>query len=204
MFNNNKAIISPIDSNIAIEGIVEEFNEEKITIILKDKDNQLAEGQGLEIYLFNKFRGELKYKGIIKKVETYRLIIENLETLYTKQRRNEVRVNVLFPVKIYEIFHNNELMTLDKYIYGNIINISVSGMLFKSSLDLPSGLRFLLALKIESTEINVAAEIIRKEFKENKYLYGCSFSTADPEHENIIRQFVTKKQIEERRNAKQN
>ncbi len=196
MFLYNKTTIFDNSANVLSAGTIESFNMNRITILCEKGSSILVGiGQQVIVNIFDKFKGEIIYAGIIIEISDTRIIIENLEYIRGKQRREEVRVNVVMPIKIYEVFYNNTLITLEKYIHGFIVNLSANGFLLSTTLDLPVGLRFLLSLNINNRTMPVIAHIIRKENNNNKFYYGTQLSTVNNDDKKVIRQHVLQKQI---------
>lgn len=120
-----------------------------------------------------------------------------------ENKRKEIRGIVNMEIKIEEILiDNSQIVALPKPMAGRILNISCLGMLFESRLDIPINIGFCLKLSIENNIIDIIARILRKEEHEENYHYGCEFLQLSEPDKQVIRKYIFKKEIENRRKQK--
>lgn len=77
-----------------------------------------------------------------------------------------------------------------------IVDISASGILVSSHLDILEKIKLYAELPIKSS-ILCTAKIVRKEESKEGFYYGCMLLDIGKDKTDRIRQFVFKKQIEE-------
>ena len=120
----------------------------------------------------------------------------------TMQKRLEIRVNVDFNADVYELIICDKPIVLPKVIRMKVINLSVSGVLLFSEIDMAVGIHFGTVLRIDNTDIYVACLSVRKEVRDSGFYYGCTLLGVSQSDQQVIRQFIFKQEVRERRRMK--
>lgn len=120
----------------------------------------------------------------------------------TLQKRLEMRVDVDFSADVYELIISDKPIVLPTVIRMKVINLSVSGILLFSELEMPVGVHFGTILKFDNNNIYVACQSVRKECRDSGFYYGCMLLGVSLNDQQVIRQYIFKQEIQQRRRMK--
>lgn len=116
-------------------------------------------------------------------------------TLSLKTR--EIRVEINLPLKVTKICYRDEtVINLNKVLPIKVVNLSASGVLIFSVLDLPKDIKLYLNLPINREIVPCIAEIVRKESKKDGFFYGCKMFFISEIENSKIRKYIFSKQID--------
>lgn len=111
-------------------------------------------------------------------------------------KTRDTRVDINLPLKVTKIWYRTEtVINLDKILPINLINLSTSGVLISSPLNLSKEVKLFLNLPINKEIITCIAEIVRKESKKNSFFYGCKIFFISEFEKSKIQKFIFSKQI---------
>lgn len=199
MFENDKVILLQECSRVFLKGYVMGFDDE-VMIVRMVTSNRFPLNTYVNIFIYNRVKGEVIYKGKIDKINRNIIKLTDITAVKVNQRRSEARVDVSLELIVSKIWTGfDQCIELEKKIPMKTVNLSSSGVLLYSELDMPENVLFHLELPINDTVINCCAEVVRKEKKEDGYYYGCKLVMLEEAEQSKIREFVFKKQIENRR-----
>lgn len=112
--------------------------------------------------------------------------------LKIKQRQAK-RVLLSYPTNIKSIIiARKKLLQLNNQFFMKAKDISLSGILLESPLDIPMSTNFIINLRIDNSYIILKTTTIRKYIKDNLYYYGCTFSLNSKEDQNLLLYFINK------------
>lgn len=199
---DSRTVIYCAEKEIVIEGFIFKVNPSNVEIRL-DSDlfqTRLHFQDHVSFTIFHPHQGQKTYEGDLLSSHPEHIVIENPVLVDTKQRRYDSRAQIQEFSKIYKVtLPGKPELELPKAIPFEVLNISASGILLSSQLELPSNVVFNFLLDFVGIEVNV--EVVRAKKEGNKVFYGCKFINLTEEQQTRIRQFVFKKQMEERKTA---
>lgn len=115
-------------------------------------------------------------------------------------QREDVRTNCLISTKLKLIVDElNEDHKCEAYV--DIINISASGIRFRSKDILEKNRKFCVTLKILNENLDLYCSIIRRDKAENIYTYGAKFIDLKVDEETNLRSYIYKLQVEQRQKS---
>ncbi|MBP2652213.1 MAG: PilZ domain [Firmicutes bacterium] len=113
-----------------------------------------------------------------------------------ENKRDDTRVVINRPILLQEFTYDNEYEKLDSPITAEIVDLSSSGALVKTNLDLPIGSCFYLKLALQNENVPIIFNVIRKDkAEEPSYIYGCDFLNINESIESKLRKFIFAEQI---------
>lgn len=114
------------------------------------------------------------------------------------ERRNEFRVWINREIIIKELVIYDKFIHLPKPLTINIQNISCSGALMLSNLDIPIGTCLFLELLIKDEILPIIIEIIRNTDRtvNDKFEYGCRFLQLSEHAKSKLRRYVFDQQVQ--------
>lgn len=115
------------------------------------------------------------------------------------ERRQDCRVPVTLDLDVNKIIFDDKVLDLPKPLQIKIENISCSGILMSTCLDLPQNTCFCLKFNLKNNKIDVVVEIIRKFYEGDKFNYGCRILGLAPNEQQIFRQFIFEEQVKLRK-----
>lgn len=90
------------------------------------------------------------------------------------ERRKSKRLRLDVAIQLECI--SDDVITTEKYLHVEVVNISTTGLAFKSKYELKNGSCYDTKLKIwTKEEIRTIIKIVRCEKEEDEYVYGCIF-----------------------------
>ncbi len=107
-----------------------------------------------------------------------------------------MNINITLPVNILKKSYK-EVINLSKPILMIAKNISISGILLDSPLNLPLDLNFILLLPIGNTTITIITETKRKFKTDHMYSYGCKFKFINKADEQLLRKFILDNKLDQ-------
>ncbi|MGL4773694.1 MAG: PilZ domain-containing protein, partial [Clostridium sp.] len=119
-------------------------------------------GEEVLIHISDKKRGILIYEGIVQGIIKNTIMLKRVRLIENSQRREKVRVIVNMPIEVEKIKKEEWLINLDKPIYMVSKNLSASGILLESTLDIPKEVGFVIHLPIGRNEIQIETITKRK------------------------------------------
>jgi len=130
-----------------LEGYILNLNDDKMTIVIFNYEQFIYKGSDdVFIKIPIEEKGVDVYKGTVEEISKNKVYIKNASLLEKEQRRKEVRVSFEEEFRVNQVFISGMLKSLPKCIIFESVNISVSGILLKSELQLPSNIELVLDL----------------------------------------------------------
>lgn len=204
MYEYNTASIESGLGDRKIHGVVKSFFNDILSIQLSDECN-FDLGETLTIRIYDKLNGYSIYSGIIKEYSNRVITLHCVVLDNTVQRRKSKRLLVSTPTNINKIMINKKkLLELDKTILMKAKDISSTGILLESPLDLPENINFLIDLTIENYTVKLNTTTMRKYKKNNLYYYGCTFSVENEIQHSILIKYINNRYINQIRNQSSN
>lgn len=118
---------------------------------------------------------------------------------FDPEKRLDCRVSVRMDLDVDRIIFNDRVLNLPKPLQIKVDNISCSGLLMTTCLDLPKNTCFCLKIDLKNSTIDVVMEIVRKEYNGKRFLYGCRILSLAPSEQQILRQFIFDEQVKLRK-----
>ena len=123
-------------------------------------------------------------------------IVEEQESI---QRRRDIKVKVEVEVNV-NLLSSNGIIPMKPSCVGHIKDISASGLFFVAPMFLKIGQEFSFVFPETSPPLPLTARIIRNQKVDAAHLgYGCMFVYRNLTDEEVLRQYVFRKQVEQRR-----
>ncbi len=189
MYENCKVIIINTENGEQIQGIIIKQINQNINIKVTNSIN-LNINSEVHIRIYHEIKGEITGYGTIYKILSDRIILSNFKIKNTNQRRKRVRVPFNTNLKIWTIDIDEKKVPLQKYIGMKSINISATGILLTSILNINKNIKVHLKLKIINKIIDIKASIVRKKEKDELFYYGCEFVNISEKNQDIINKYV--------------
>lgn len=194
----DKCVIKSEKDYYLAEGFVQDFETtNKVTI---EGDFDLTRSQRVQIYIYNRVKGECVYKATVADIKTNVVSFKDVSFIRSTQKRDNTRVNKQMRYRItHKFVDGNKFERLEKPIDITIHNISANGMLISCRQEFEIGHRFPLVFKDAGRPIDLDVQIVRAEQKRNTYYYGCQFLNISEKDADNIYRFVLHEQIMQRR-----
>ncbi len=123
-------------------------------------------------------------------------IVEEQESI---QRRRDIKVKVDIEVNA-NLLSSNGITPMKPSCVGHIKDISASGLFFVAPMFLKIGQEFSFVFPETSPPLPLTARIIRNQKVDAAHMgYGCMFVYRNLTDEEVLRQYVFRKQVEQRR-----
>ncbi len=192
--------IKTMDNVLMAIGKVKEVTEKYVKLYSRKKELRVMDfGEILKVNIFNT---KLGFKVIVGNVYTStkgELSMMNVSIIANKERRNFFRVDMNVDARV--IYKNRGP---SKEIDVRVLDMSLSGLRFKSELEFSEGKVVSVVMKLTPNgrgmgkEYTFPCEIVRKISNEdqNMYQYGCRFTGDYKEAEDALCSFLFKKQRE--------
>lgn len=190
MFKYSLAKVQSINSDITICGVVQSFTNTTLNISI-DSYCDLNQNDIVFVNVFSETDGIATYEGTVSEFNKEVIKISNVSFLLSENRRlnNRITTNIKLSINTLKRY-SKEIFKLSKPILMYAKNISVSGILLESNLDLPTDLNFIFLLPIYDNHIKVTTEIVRKSKKGNIYAYGCKFKSLHESDIILLKKFI--------------
>lgn len=158
-------------------------------------------GDKLTIKIFDKLKGYCTYTGNIKSISNNIITLHCVVLDNTIQRRKSKRLLMSTPTNINKIVINKKkLLNLDKAISMKVKDISSTGILLESHLDVPKEINFIIDFPAGQEKITIKTTTMRKYTKNDLYYYGCTFLVEDTEKESLLLKFINTNYINQIKN----
>lgn len=201
MHEFDKCIVASKSGTKLAEGFVNEFEGKVLKACFED-DFALLLTQEVNIFIFNRIKGECVYKAVVSSIEGKNVVFVNATFLHSTQKRNNTRVSTTLHYRITHRFTGDNFKDVEKLetpIDINILNISANGMYINCSSLFVAGQKFPLVFRDAGKPINLVVEVVRCQKLHKGNTYGCRFlNISEKDADNIFR-FVLHEQIEQRR-----
>ena len=201
MHEFDKCIVASKNGAKLGEGFVNEF-EGKVIKACLDEDFALLLTQDVNIFIFNRVKGECVYKAVVSTIDGKNVVFINATFLHSTQKRNNTRVGTALRYRITHRFIGEDFKNVEKLktpIDINILNLSANGMYIGCSSLFVTGQKFPLVFRDAGKPINLVVEVVRCQNSHKGSTYGCRFlNISEKDADNIFR-FVLHEQIEQRR-----
>ncbi|WP_061996510.1 PilZ domain-containing protein [Clostridium sp. ATCC 25772] len=183
--------------DLTATGIIQYFDNNKLIMSINNEHMSNCK-ENFFLSIFSKKEGVLVYEASISKIYAKNIEFTNIRFLYSKNRRlhSRVNINITLPVNILKKSHK-EVINLSKPILMIAKNISISGILLESPLNLPLDLNFILLLPIGTTTITIITETKRKFKTDCMYNYGCKFKFINKADEQLLRKFILDNKLDQ-------
>lgn len=198
----DKCILSTPRGTTLGNGFVHQFDDTVAKICLESECN-LLKTQDIEIYVFNRVKGECVYSAKVAEIDGNNICLDKVKFIRSTQKRDNTRVDKTLRYRITDRYVNGDINTLEKLpapIDITILNISATGMFISCSANFAAGYRFPLVFKDAGAPIHLEVEVVRAEKRLRGSNYGCRFINIDPKDADNIFRFVLHEQIVQRRN----
>lgn len=198
--------IKTMDNLLMAIGKVKEVTDKYVKLYSKKKELRIMNfGEALKVNIFNT---KLGFKVIVGNVYTStrgELSMINISVLTDKERRNFFRVDMELDAKV--IYRKRGP---SKEADVKVLDMSLSGLRFKSELEFAQGSIVSLVLKLTSNgrgigkEFTFPCEIVRiiPNEDENMFQYGCRYTGDNADSSDALCSFLFKKQRESLNNQR--
>ncbi|MBE6844111.1 MAG: PilZ domain-containing protein [Ruminococcus sp.] len=198
--------IKTMDNLLMAIGKVKEVTDKYVKLYSKKKELRIMNfGEALKVNIFNT---KLGFKVIVGNVYTStrgELSMINISVLTDKERRNFFRVDMDLDAKV--IYRKRGP---SKEADVKVLDMSLSGLRFKSELEFAQGSIVSLVLKLTPNgrgigkEFTFPCEIVRiiPNEDENMFQYGCRYTGDNADSSDALCSFLFKKQRESLNNQR--
>lgn len=172
---------------------------EDTAIILCSRSQALVIESEVHLIIFDPVQGELVYSAKVESLAHSHVTLSQLEPVKVIQKRQEVRLSIELPIEIATISVGSKIMDLEKCVPMKTINISASGILLSSALDLPQQVQPHILLFLDQDIVLAIARIVRRDIQGSTHFYGCEFINLPENEKEKIRQFIFDHQLKQHR-----
>ncbi|MCL2088778.1 MAG: PilZ domain-containing protein [Oscillospiraceae bacterium] len=198
----NVHLMGPDNGMVFASGSLEQAGKDEIMIQLTMGDEVDLHGN-IMIGLEDSVNGLHIFNGVILSYDRPIIQVAKLKYIETRQRREDVRVN-LAPGTIVRVrfadFIDGDIPKISADV--TLGNISVGGMMFECEDDIDTEMGISMTLKLKEGSVNLPEiTILRKNFDKTRklYTYGCKFNYIPRADADNLRNFIFAQQLRHRK-----
>ena len=158
-----------------------------------------AAGTPVVIQLFNPLKGLEIYTGEVLWLGAASLRVGNFRAEQQINRRNDVKASVDYQVYVIHTSPKEPKGLKAEKFPVSLKDISAGGIRFVTDRDLPEQLgRYEVAFERSKQPVVLEFTILRKsQGDDGSFLYGCQFVNLSADQEQLVREYVFKRQLEQ-------
>jgi c-di-GMP-binding flagellar brake protein YcgR len=164
----------------------------------------ISKGEYIDV-IFEYINGtRMKYTTSIDLSTEYQINLHVGDGIALEERRRSYKINVSFTANVTFYIRNEEMVTFDKPVVVNMVNLNLGGVYFRSDFEFEEGDQVMLVFM--DGEMELLSDILRAQKKPDSDIvdgYGCRFLNITQAQEEKLARFVFDCQLAEREKLKE-